>query len=239
MLTPLDCSGHPGLRQQNRHPGGPRRAEGAGRTARDRRAAGRTNRQGAAGQSGGAGSSSLEECDTLLIVGSGFSYIEYYPRPRQARAIQIDIDSTRLSLRYPIEAAIVGDAALSLRALMEQLRPRSDRGFLARIQRTKKAWQVSLEDGAKREGQPLKPPRVVRDLNLRLADDAVIVTDCGHNTGLAAQYVTMRADQLFGVSGTLGSIGRWFALRHCRCFGLPRPPGRHGSRRRWPFHVPG
>ena len=61
--------------------------------------------------------------------------------------------------------------------------------------------------GAEREGQPLKPQRVVRDLNLRLADDAIIVTDCGHNTGLAAQYVMMRANQLFGVSGTLACMG--------------------------------
>ena len=149
----------------------------------------------------------LEECDTLLIVGSGFPYIEYYPKPGQARAIQVDIDPARISLRYPIEAPIVGDATLSLRALIDILRPRGDRSFLQRIQRTKEAWLLSLEEGAEREGQPLKPQRVVRDLNLRLADDAIIVTDCGHNTGLAAQYVMMRTHQLFGVSGTLASMG--------------------------------
>jgi pyruvate dehydrogenase (quinone) len=149
----------------------------------------------------------LEECDTLLIVGSNFPYIEYYPEPGQARAIQIDIDATRISLRYPIEAAVVGDAALSLQALIEQLPPRSDRHFLQRIQSAKETWLVSLEEGAEREGMPLKPQRVVRDLNLRLAHNAVIVTDCGHNTGLAAQYVMMREHQLFGVSGTLACMG--------------------------------
>lgn len=149
----------------------------------------------------------LEECDTLLIVGSGFPYIEYYPKPGQARAVQIDIDPTRISLRYPIEAPLVGDAALSLRALIERIPPREDRSFLERIQRAKEAWLVSLEEGAERAGEPLKPQRVVRDLNLRLAEDAIVVTDCGHNTGLAAQYVMMRANQLFGVSGTLASMG--------------------------------
>jgi pyruvate dehydrogenase (quinone) len=149
----------------------------------------------------------LEECDTLLIVGSNFPYIEYYPKPGQARAIQIDIDATRISLRYPIEAAVVGDAALSLQALIERLQPRLDRHFLQRLQSAKEAWMLSLEEGAEREGQPLKPQRVVRDLNLRLAHDAVIVTDCGHNTGLAAQYVMMREHQLFGVSGTLACMG--------------------------------
>ncbi|HET6159672.1 MAG TPA: thiamine pyrophosphate-dependent enzyme [Dongiaceae bacterium] len=149
----------------------------------------------------------LEECDTLLIVGSNFPYIEYYPQPGQARAIQIDIDATRISLRYPIEAPIVGDAALSLSALMDKLQPRSDRSFLKKAQSAKEEWLISLEDGAERPGEPLKPQRVVRDLNLRLADDAIIVTDCGQNTGLAAQYVMMRERQLFGVSGTLACMG--------------------------------
>jgi pyruvate dehydrogenase (quinone) len=149
----------------------------------------------------------LEECDTLLIIGSNFPYIEYYPKPGRARAIQIDIDATRISLRYPIEAPVVGDAALSLQALIDKLQLRPDRHFLQRIQSAKEAWLLSLEEGAEREGQPLKPQRVVRDLNLRLAHDAVIVTDCGHNTGLAAQYVMMREHQLFGVSGTLACMG--------------------------------
>jgi pyruvate dehydrogenase (quinone) len=149
----------------------------------------------------------LEECDTLLIVGSSFPYIEYYPKPGQARAIQIDIDATRIALRCPIEAPIIGDSRLSLRALIDRLEPRDDRRFLQRIQSAKESWLQSLEDGAERAGQPLKPQRVVRDLNLRLAEDAIIVTDCGQNTGLAAQYVMMRADQLFGVSGTLASMG--------------------------------
>lgn len=149
----------------------------------------------------------LEECDTLLIVGSNFPYIEYYPKPGRARAIQIDIDATRISLRYPIEAPIVGDAALSLRALIGKLQRRERRNFLQRIQSAKEEWLTSLEEGAERPGQPLKPQRVVRDLNLRLSDDAIIVTDCGHNTGLAAQYVMIRENQMFGVSGTLACMG--------------------------------
>ena len=57
------------------------------------------------------------ECDTLLIVGSTFPYIEYYPKPGQVRSVQIDIDAARIGLRFPVEAGIVGDAADSLRAL--------------------------------------------------------------------------------------------------------------------------
>src|SRR5205823_4078323 len=51
----------------------------------------------------------LEHCDTLLIVGSTFPYIEHYPKPGRARAVQIDIDAQRIGLRYPVEIGLVGD----------------------------------------------------------------------------------------------------------------------------------
>jgi pyruvate dehydrogenase (quinone) len=54
----------------------------------------------------------LQSCDTLLIVGSSFPYIEHYPKPGNARAVQIDKDSARIGLRYPVECGLVGDAAL-------------------------------------------------------------------------------------------------------------------------------
>ena len=149
----------------------------------------------------------MAQCDTLLIVGSSFPYIEYYPEPGQARAVQIDIDPARISLRYPVEAALVGDAAATLRALNAKLEAKADRGFLDQVKGWKAEWLAALEAGADREETPTKPQRIVRDLNLRLADDAVIVTDCGHNTGLTAQYVRMKAGQSFGVSGTLASMG--------------------------------
>ena len=149
----------------------------------------------------------MAECDTLLIVGSGFPYIEYYPEPGQARCVQIDLDASRISLRYPAEAAVVGDARLSLEALNERLQRKEDRSFLQKAQGWKAEWLAALEAGADRMADPVKPERVVRDLNLKLAEDAVVVTDCGQNTGLTAQYVQMKAGQMFGVSGTLASRG--------------------------------
>ncbi|BBK40470.1 pyruvate oxidase [Allostella vacuolata] len=149
----------------------------------------------------------LAACDTLLIVGSTFPYIEYYPPPGQARVVQIDIDPARIGLRYPVDAAVAGDARLSLAALNRHLVAKSDAGFLTQVQAWKWEWRQALQEGADRPGRPLKPQRVVRDLDARLADDAVIAADCGHNTGLAAQYVQVRDGQAFGVSGTLAAVG--------------------------------
>jgi pyruvate dehydrogenase (quinone) len=133
--------------------------------------------------------------------------VEYYPKPGQARAVQIDIDAARIGLRYPVEAAVVGDAAACLRALNEQLTPQADRGFLEQAQGWKAEWLEALRAGAERPGAPMKPQRVVHELDRRLAPNAVIVADSGHNTGLAAQYLTLRQGGAFGVSGTLASMG--------------------------------
>ena len=149
----------------------------------------------------------LEACDALLIVGSNFPYIEYYPKEGQARAVQIDLDASRIGLRYPIEGAVVGDAAITLKALNARLERKADRSFLEQVQAWKADWLRALDEGADRAGTPMKPQRIVRDLDRRLASDAVITTDCGHNTGLAAQYVQIRQGQAFGVSGTLASMG--------------------------------
>jgi pyruvate dehydrogenase (quinone) len=146
-------------------------------------------------------------CDTLLIIGSSFPYIEYYPDPQRVRAVQIDVDAARIGLRFPVESGLVGDAAEALRALLPLIEQKRDRRFLEQAQQWKTEWYGALEAGADRPGTPLKPQRVVRDLNTRLAPDALVATDCGHNTGLAAQYIRIRDRQGFAVSGTLASMG--------------------------------
>ena len=106
--------------------------------------------------------------------------------------MQIDIDPARIGLRYPCDAAVVGDAALSLRALQRAVAPKTDRSFLEQAQAWKAEWLAALDAGANQPGRPMKPQRVVRDLNSRLAADAVIAADCGQNTGLTAQYIQLR-----------------------------------------------
>lgn len=146
-------------------------------------------------------------CDTLLIVGSGFPYVEYYPDPARTRAVQIDVDATRIGLRYPVEAAMVGDARASLSALLDGLPPRRTQPFLAQAREWKAEWEAALQAGADRPGLPMKPQRVVRDLDARLDEDALIATDCGQHTGLSAQYLHIRGTQRFATSGTLASMG--------------------------------
>ncbi len=148
----------------------------------------------------------LEECDTLLIVGSTFPYIEFYPKPDQARAVQIDIDPQRIGLRYPVECGLVGDAKAALSALLPFLDRRDDRSFLDKAQKGVKDWRDILTKHGTNTGLPMKPDVVVHQLNKLLPADAIITTDSGTNTGLCAQHIELRDGMLFGVSGTLATM---------------------------------
>ncbi len=63
-------------------------------------------------------SDAMSDADTLLMVGTSFPYIEYLPKPGQARGIQIDIKPEKIGLRYPVEIGLVGDSRLALAALL-------------------------------------------------------------------------------------------------------------------------
>src|SRR5215467_5354620 len=69
----------------------------------------------------------MTECDTLLMIGSGFPYSEFLPKEGQARGVQIDIDGTMLGIRYPMDVHLQGDAAETLRALLPLLKSRNGR----------------------------------------------------------------------------------------------------------------
>jgi len=148
----------------------------------------------------------MEQCDALLIVGSTFPYVEYYPKPGQARGVQIDRDGQRIGLRYPVEAGLVGDTKETLQLLNERLKPKQDRSFLEQAQAGMARWREMMKTAESKADTPLRPQLVARAFGQRLPDDAVLVTDSGQNTELAARHVDMRDGQAFGVSGALASM---------------------------------
>jgi pyruvate dehydrogenase (quinone)/pyruvate oxidase len=148
----------------------------------------------------------LSACDTLLIVGSSFPYVEFYPKPGKARAIQIDRDGARIGLRYPVECGLVGDAAKTLSALVARVEQKSDRKFLDAAQKGIKAWRDDLAEQARVTDLPMKPQVVAYALNELLRNDCIITTDSGTNTSWAARFLDIRGDMQFSVSGNLASM---------------------------------
>src|SRR3954451_15570421 len=96
----------------------------------------------------------MEECDTLLMVGTSFPYMDYLPDPGQAKGVQIDRDPTRLGLRYPIDVGLTGDARATVQALLPLLQRRQDRSFLEKAQGRMKEWWELMEQRETRQDLP-------------------------------------------------------------------------------------
>lgn len=149
----------------------------------------------------------LEDCDTLIIAGSSFPYLEFYPKPGQAKAIQIDIDSSRIGLRYPVEVGLVGQCSDVLRALLPLIQLKTDRSFLEQAQARMTKWNALMDERGTRMDLPLKPQVVVRQVNQFLHDDAIICCDTGTVTTWAARHIHIKGEMQFSASGTLASMG--------------------------------
>jgi pyruvate dehydrogenase (quinone) len=148
----------------------------------------------------------MEECDTLLIAGSSFPYIEFLPKPGQARAVQIDLDPVRIGLRYPVEVGLVGDCRSSLSALLPLLRKNEDRRFLEKAQEGMKEWSQLMEERATRQDMPMKPQVVARELGRQLSDRAIVCCDSGTVATWWARHIPARRGQMHSLSGTLASM---------------------------------
>jgi pyruvate dehydrogenase (quinone) len=148
----------------------------------------------------------LEGCDTLIMVGTSFPYIEFLPEPGQARGVQIDIDSTRIGLRYPVEVGLVGDSRLTLRQLLPLLKRNEDRSFLMKAQDGMDEWWKLMEERGTRSETPMKPQVVAWELGKRLAPDAIVSCDSGTIATWFARQMRVQRGQMYSLSGTLASM---------------------------------
>src|SRR6185312_8106070 len=142
----------------------------------------------------------MMECDTLLMIGSGFPYSEFLPEEGQARGVQIDIAPDMLSLRYPMEVNLVGDAAETLRALLPLLQEKSNTSWRNDIAKGLAKWWRTLEDRATQ-------PAVAWELSPRLPDRAIITSDSGSCANWYARDLKIRRGMMASLSGGLASMG--------------------------------
>src|SRR3954447_3047413 len=148
----------------------------------------------------------MENCDTLLMVGSSFPYSEFLPKPGQARGVQIDIDARMLGIRYPMELNLVGDAQATLAELIPQLQRKEDRSWREEIEQEVQRWWEILDDRAMDSADPINPQRVFHELSKRLPDQAILLADSGSATNWWARQLKMRRGMKSALSGTLASM---------------------------------
>ena len=148
----------------------------------------------------------LADCDTLIIAGSSFPYLEFYPKPGKAKTVQIDLDPARIGLRHPADVGLVGDCRAVLSALLSLVDQKEDRSFLEQAQKDMKDWKDLMKTRGTRTDMPMKPQVVTYHLNKLLDNNAIVSSDSGTIATWAARYIEMRDEMQFSLSGTLATM---------------------------------
>lgn len=166
----------------------------------------------------------MNDCDTLLMVGSSFPYSEFLPKEGQARGVQIDIDGRMLSIRYPFEVPLVGDTAETLRALLPRLKQKTDRSWREKIEENVSEWWRVLQGRAMNSANPLNPQRVFWELSSRLPERSIISSDSGSAANWFARDLKIREGMMASLSGNLATMGPGVPYAIAAKFAFPDRP---------------
>jgi pyruvate dehydrogenase (quinone) len=149
----------------------------------------------------------MQGCDTLLMIGTGFPWAEFLPKDENVRAVQIDIDPSMLSLRFPAEINLHGDAAETLKRLIPLLNRKTNRTWQQKIEGHVAEWWAKLEGRAKATANPVNPQRVVWEMSPLLPSNAIVTSDSGSCANWYARDYRVQQGQLASLSGGLASMG--------------------------------
>jgi len=148
----------------------------------------------------------LKECDTLIIVGSSFPYMEFLPKPGSAKCVQIDLFAERIGLRYPADIGLLGESKLILQALLPLIQRKTDRSFLETAQKRMSDWNKLMDERGTRSDMPMKPEVVTHTLNKLLDDNAIVSSDSGTIATWTARHIEIRDQMQFSLSGSLATM---------------------------------
>ena len=149
----------------------------------------------------------MQDCDTLLTVGSSFPYSQFLPEPGQARGVQIDSDGALIGMRYPYEVNLVGDAVATLRALAPLLHRKADRSWQDELIGKISEWWETMDAEAHVAADPVNPMRIFHEFSRQAPGDVIVAADSGSAANWYARHLRMRDDMRGSLSGTLATMG--------------------------------
>ncbi|MCW4007564.1 MAG: thiamine pyrophosphate-binding protein [Candidatus Bathyarchaeota archaeon] len=155
-----------------------------------------------------AAASLVRKADLLIVIGCSFSDLTQIP---EKRMVQVDINMKMIAKNYPVEVGLIGNSAVLIPKLAEKVREKQNATYLKEIAQLKREWLEQLRREADPSLKPIRPPYIMKVLNEKIADDAVISLDVGENCWWFGRNFQMKRTQKMVMSGYLASMG----------FGLP------------------
>lgn len=149
----------------------------------------------------------LSACDLIIFAGSNFPFAPFF-FPKDARFIQIDVDSSKLGKRHRTDVAVLGDAKTALHELTRLGKARPETSFLKACVENRRLWQKWMKGFEQNRTEPLRPEPVFHEINRIAEPDAVFVTDVGNCTIFAVRMLNMNGKkQMFTTSGWFATMG--------------------------------
>jgi pyruvate oxidase len=160
------------------------------------------------GSHGGIGSTAaaklVQGSDLLIIIGSSFSDMTQIPLDK--RMVQIDINPFMIAKRHNVEVGLFGNSAALVPQLSDMVKENRKEDYLNKIKKLKQEWLDLLEKEADSIRTPIRPQYIVKVLNDKIADDAIITLDVGDNGWFFGRNFWMEKSQKMLLSGYLGSM---------------------------------
>lgn len=148
----------------------------------------------------------IEDCDTLLMLGTNFPYRQFYPS--KAQIIQVDIDGTAIGRRCAVDLGVIGGVKETITALLPLLKKRSDSAFLDKAVKHYHQARQDLDKLAQKSSQAnlIHPQYLAKCVSDLASDDAVFSCDVGTATVWAARYLKMNGKRRLLGSFNHGSM---------------------------------
>lgn len=156
----------------------------------------------------GASVSAMERTDVLLMVGTDFPYLDFYPK--NAKVVQIDIEAMHIGRRTNVEVPVVADASLAVTALNERCDRHEMRDHLEKARAEADDWDASMATAEADDSVPIRPQRLARTIREHSPEGSVFVVDTGAVTVWAARHLPLTRGDRFILSASLASMA--FAL---------------------------
>lgn len=164
----------------------------------------------------------ITDADVVLLVGNrtnqnGTDSWKLYPSA--ARFIHIDVDAQEIGRNYEA-LRLMGDARATLEALCAQLATldttarKSARAEVERmIQRGREQHEEQVASVVNSHSAPLRPERIMREIDKRLTHDTVVVADASYSSIWIANYIRGRkAGARFITPRGLAGLGWGFPM---------------------------
>ncbi len=148
----------------------------------------------------------MQDCDTFFMIGTNFPYPEFMPKTGQARGVQIDLAPGNLSLRYPMEVPLLGDAKATLAALLPLLAEQTDRSWQEGVIEGMRAWDDVLAKEAETKADPINPRYVYHLLNQRLPENSIVTADAGSTADWYGHHLKLGPGMRGNLSGSMASM---------------------------------